>query len=71
MLIPIDIIWIKDNKVAGIEHNLQAPPPGTSDSSLTLYNSPEPVDYVLEVNADWANQNNIKVGDVVKMQFDQ
>ena len=65
MLIHLDIIWIKDNRIIKIDANIPAPVSGTTDKDLTLYKSPGPVDYVLEVNAGFTFSNNIKVGDTV------
>ncbi|MFI5240850.1 MAG: DUF192 domain-containing protein [Microgenomates group bacterium] len=62
MLIPLDIIWINDGKVVQIDKNAQPPEKGAKDSSLLLYKSKVKVDYVLEVNAGFAEKNNIKVG---------
>ena len=67
MLIPIDIIWIKNNQIIQIDKNVPAPAPGTTDSALKLYKPISPVDYVLEVNAGFAFTNNIKVGDSVTL----
>lgn len=65
MLIPIDIIWIKDGKILKIDKNVQPAPTNTSDKNLTLYTAGEPIDYVLEVNAGFCDKNNIRVGDSV------
>lgn len=48
MLFPIDIIWMKDGKVVGIEKNVQPPAPGTADSQLERLPAPQLVDMVLE-----------------------
>ena len=64
MLIPIDIIWIKDGKIIKIDRNAPAPKEGTADSKLTVY-SAGTVNYVLEVNAGFCNTNKISVGDEV------
>lgn len=61
MFFPIDIIWISDNKVVGIDRN--ALPDG--DLPTKAYASPEPVNRVIEVNAGFAAENNISVGDEV------
>lgn len=58
MEFPIDIVWIKDNQVIGIEKNVL---PTSSD----IYYPPEPVDRVLEINAGLADKLGIKVGDEV------
>lgn len=57
--IPLDIIWIKNNKVVSINKNVQ-PEPGKKDSELQVYPSPGEIDYVLEVNAGFSEKNNIK-----------
>ena len=60
----IDIFWIENGQVVGIEKNVQ-PEPGRSDADLTGYNPPTEITYVLEVNAGFADENNIEVGDSV------
>lgn len=65
MKFPLDIIWIRDNRIAGIEKNVP-PEPGTPTFGLKLYNSPGPVDKVLEVNAGVANKYGFEVGDLVE-----
>ena len=65
MLIPIDIIWINDGKIAKIDKNLTPPEKDTPDSSLKLYFPDKPIDYVLEVNAGFSDKNSLKVGDLV------
>lgn len=67
MLIPLDIIWIKDGNVIGIVKNAQPPASGTPDDKLEKYLSPSTIDFVLEVNAGFSDQNNIKVGDPVNL----
>lgn len=64
MLIPIDIIWINDGKVAKIHKNVQPEPEGTK---LQLYYPDTPIDYVLEVNAGFSDKNGIKNGDSVDL----
>jgi uncharacterized membrane protein (UPF0127 family) len=61
MHFPIDIIWISDNKILNISHNL--PPEG--EHPANTYSSAEPVDYVLEVNAGWTEKRGVGVGDKV------
>lgn len=62
--IPLDIIWINDNKIVGIEKNVQ-PEPNTVDSKLTKYQSPSSIDYVFEVNGGFSDKNNIKIGETI------
>lgn len=59
--IALDIIWINDNKIVGIEKNVQ-PEPEKSDSELNKYAPSSSIDYVLEVNGGFSDKNGIKVG---------
>lgn len=62
MLIPLDIIWIKDGKIIKIDKNIPAPASGTPDNKLIVYKPNQTVDFVLEVNAGFSDKNSIKVG---------
>jgi uncharacterized protein len=56
--IPLDIIWIDEQKkIVHIEHSVQ---PETYPKS---FGSKSPARYVFEVNAGYAKKHNIKVGD--------
>lgn len=68
-LIPLDIIWINDGLIIKIDENVQ-PEPNTADSNLKRYQAPDITDYVLEVNAGFSKENNIKVGDSVNKLSD-
>ena len=63
MLIPIDIVWIANNKVIGIEKNIQPPKPNTQNENLKLYEPDQPVNAVLELSAGATDQYNIQIGD--------
>lgn len=63
MKFPIDIIWIRDKKVIGVEENVSQPLPDTPLSELPLYTSPGPVDMVFEVGAGVVARLNTKTGD--------
>jgi uncharacterized membrane protein (UPF0127 family) len=62
MLFPIDIIWIADGKVAGIQHNLSPTRPGG-------VKPPVPVPQALEVPAGFAERHGLKAGDPVRLQI--
>lgn len=63
MLFEIDIVWIKDNKIIGIDRNL--PIPTTTDlDKLPLFPSPGKIDYALELNVN--ETSNLSVGDRVE-----
>ncbi len=59
----IDLLWINDDKVVGIERNMLAPAPGTEDKDLLIYRSPEPANRVLEINSGLVDLYGIKIGD--------
>lgn len=61
MMIPIDIVFINNNVVTDIYKNLE--PEGEDYNSS--YKSSGPVDTVLEINANYGDRYNIKVGDKV------
>ena len=61
MHFPLDIIWIDDRTIAGVEKNL--PPEG--DLPLKYYSSGRAVNYVLELNAGLADKYGMKKGDKV------
>jgi hypothetical protein len=48
MVVPIDIIWLTDGQIVGIERNVQAPESGTPDDQLARFPAPQVVDMVLE-----------------------
>lgn len=62
--IPLDIIWINDNKIIGIDKNVE-PELGIVDIKLKKYPAPDDVDYVLEVNAGFSDKNNIKLDQTI------
>jgi len=70
MLVPIDIIWIKESEIIGIENNVQ-PEPGVPDDQLKKYISPGLVDKVLEVKGGLANEKGWQAGDRIlfKLNF--
>lgn len=67
MLIPLDMIWISDGKIVRIDKNIPFPELNTPDSALKTYSPGQPIDYILEVNAEYSDKNNIKTGDSVDL----
>lgn len=61
MLIPIDIIWLKDNMIVGIEKNILP----TNNENLDVYSPQVFVNSVLEVNAGFSDKYNLKIGDII------
>ena len=61
MLFPIDIIWIKDGQVVDISENM---PDFKTTPNYTVAPRAE-ANFVLEVNAGFVKEKNIKIGDEV------
>jgi hypothetical protein len=68
MEFPLDFIWINQNQVIGIFANVPIEH-GVVDSALHTYMPEGMFDSVLEVNANWAADNGIKVGDRVDVRL--
>lgn len=66
MKFPIDLIFIKDNKITTIYENL--PIPKSSKDSLPIYSPSQPIDKTLEINAGLVKKLNFKVGDIVEFR---
>lgn len=60
----IDILWIKDNTIIGIENDVPVENP-----PVTTYPSPGLVNYVLELNAGDSDKYNIKNGDQISIDI--
>lgn len=69
MIIPIDIIWINNEKIVQIDKNIEAPEKGTPDSKLIRYSPKEPIDYVLEVNSGFSDKYGFSIGDRVDLSL--
>lgn len=67
--IPLDMIWINDDKVVGIYKDVK-PEPNVKDNQLKKYPAPTEIDYVLEVNGGFSDKNGIKVGSTVQKLSD-
>ncbi len=63
MNFPLDIIWLRQNKIVGFSLNL--PPEG--DRPQHIYSAPEPVDMVLEVPAGYVQKHQLEIGDTIKL----
>lgn len=61
MKFAIDIIWLNDDwQIIDIAENI------TPDTYPQVFRPKEPASYVLEVNADFAAKNKIKIGDAIQ-----
>jgi uncharacterized membrane protein (UPF0127 family) len=64
MRFPIDIVWISEGEVIGIEKNID-PQIGAREEELKIYFPPSAVDAVLEIYAGKADEWGIIVGDKI------
>jgi uncharacterized membrane protein (UPF0127 family) len=64
MLIPLDILWIRDGKIVAIEAKIPPPFPG---KPLAVYS--HVADLVLEVPAGYAREMGIRVGQPVRVRY--
>lgn len=62
MRFSIDIIWINNGTVVGIEKNVSVP---TETIQLPTYTPPTNISHVLEVPSGWSDKNNIRIGNAV------
>lgn len=63
----IDIIWIDDNIIVQIDSAVEPEEDGTPDSQLKLYIPNQEIDYVLEVNSGFSENNEIEIGNTVDL----
>lgn len=63
MRFPLDIIWIRGDRVVGFAENAPVPTEATPPTFLP----PEPVDRVLEINAGLVAARGIKIGDKIEI----
>lgn len=66
MKFPLDIIFIKDDKIVTISQNAQ--PPTSPSDNVPVYKPMSPVNKVLEINAGLSKKYDIKEGNVVQFK---
>jgi hypothetical protein len=66
MKIPIDIVWINNNKIVDVDTHVM-PEPDKDITELKIYKPSEPVDRVLEIRGGRFDLLNIEIGDDVKI----
>lgn len=69
MQFPIDIIFIKDNKIVTIFKQVAPPPTDkeVADNELPIYTPQAEANKVLEINSGLVDKYGIKTGDTVKI----
>jgi uncharacterized protein len=64
MNFPIDIIWIRNGVVVGIEKEVPIDPGISAD----LYSPEQEIDMVLEVKAGFSDMFDVKIGDILDIR---
>lgn len=64
----LDFIWMADDKVIDITENVPHPGPETVLADLPVYSPKQPASMMLEVPAGFVKQEEIHVGDVVRLK---
>ena len=64
MLIPIDILWIREGRIVAIEAKV---PPPSSNGALAVFS--HVADLVLEVPAGYASEMGIRIGQSVRVTY--
>lgn len=67
MTFAIDILWIREGRIVGIERNIPPPRKETDESMLPRYHSSVPVDTVLEVRGGVSEERGYAQGMEVKI----
>ena len=67
MKFPIDIIYVRKNKIVDIFQSVQAPK--NADAALPIIRPSEKSDTVLEINAGLSNKYKFKKGDTVQINY--
>lgn len=70
MKIPLDFIWINNDRVVDLLADVKPPSQNQSDETLPLFAPTVVIDKVLEVNAGYIKSHNIRVGDKIEFTRD-
>lgn len=70
MKFPLDIIFIDNNKIVSISHEVPAPK-DVNDTNLAVYTPDAPANQALEINSGLAKSFNFKSGDAVTVKLKQ
>lgn len=69
MKIPIDILWLRNGRVADMEENALPPAARTSNANLKIYRPDAPADAVLEVKSGFSSRFGVRIGDAVSVKL--
>ncbi len=62
MNFPLDLLWIKDNIIVGLEKNMLV------DNGLKKYTSPEEINMVLELRAGSIDEYNLNINNIINIK---
>lgn len=65
MLMPLDVVWIRDGKIIGLQANI--PHPAANNGQTASFQSPGAADMVLEINAGDIAKQGLSVGMAVSI----
>lgn len=65
MNFPIDIIWINDDRIIGLEKNVPVP----RNDKIFVYRSDEVINFALELNAGLLDEYGIDINDKIEIDF--
>lgn len=65
MLIPLDVVWIRDGRIIGLQANI--PHPEANKGQIMSFQSPEAADMVLELNAGDIAKQGLAIGQAVSI----
>lgn len=63
----LDMLWIADGRLVGAAED--ACPAESPDDEIPRFRSPEPVQYVLEVEAGWLDDHDVETGALVELEL--
>mgnify|MGYP001614729674 CR=1 FL=1 len=67
-LIPLDMIFIRNNTIVTIHRDVPVQAPETPDTQLPRYAPTDPVNFVLEINAGLSDTYGFAEGDTVEIK---
>ncbi len=70
-LIPLDIIWIDENKKIVDYYQNAQPEPGVPDAQLKRYTPSTEALYALELKGGSISQHQIQIGDIVQFSLEE
>ena len=65
MLIPLDVLWIRDGHIIGLQANI--PHPAANNGQTATFQSNDPADMALEINAGDIAKHGLSVGQAVSI----